>query len=226
MTPDGTTGSQVAPTGQEIEMAQNVFQKLANAIVAMSSLSEQVKTMQEQVNHMQGELDRLRRTNDALEESLSHSRQARQDLEQRNSELSSKLVQVENERNSAQRESQSWQDHANTNDTLYRQAAKERDDAQLRVMELEDQLKAANAKLDAIHEGYRNIFGGQEPPKAVQSTPEPQPKAQDDGPSYFQPEPEQAQPTEPSSAEPSPLKEVDWNQPYRWNAEQGRYENC
>lgn len=202
---DGTTGIPVAPiTEDEMTKVQDILRRAANAIVGMSQLANDVDSLRQQVAQTQDELNKLRRTNDALEESLSHHRQARQELEQR-------LADAEQAKTTAQREADDLRENVAHNNRAiidvrdaYNRAMKDRDDAELRAMEAEDKLKAAEAKLARIAE----VFG----PEAPKPTPEPVKV--------------ESVPTKVEQDTSNPPKvEIDWSRPHHWDHTLGDYVN-
>lgn len=168
MTPNETQGH-MAPSVSEIEQAQSVFARARDAILDLAQLRQDVAGLRDTVNSMQADLDRLRNQNNALEEALTHSRQARHELETRNASLQRDLDEEKRNHDVAVHTRNEQQDRADRAERSLAEARKERDDAQLRVMELEDKLKASDAKLNELQETFRRIFGQIEQPKATPS---------------------------------------------------------
>lgn len=213
------------PSGQDIEQAKNVFQRLADAIVQMTSLHEQVQQMQRDMRQMQDDLERLRRTNDSLEEALSHSRTARQELETKNAELAQNVHELRQGKMTAEGEAKHWQELAQTYE-------RERDEARQRADHYKQegeivakQLMEANEKLDAIQQGFQSIFGNSQP----KATPQPEP-VHHTGPAVEpmtqdQPAPEPVrlgeaeQPRRVYEGEPG----FSWSGPTRWDSERNKY---
>lgn len=173
------------PQPNEIQQAQNVFQRAADAILQLGELRAAVSQLQASVGQMQTDMDTLRRTNNALEEALEHSRAARHELEAKNNQLVSELATAQTELRNASVNRDDWHNRSINLEQQRDEARKERDDAQLRVMDLEDQLKDARKKLDAIREGYASIFGNATP-EAAQPAPVAAPSQHD--PQVFQPQ--------------------------------------
>lgn len=209
---DGTTGIPVAPTAEDISMAQTVFQKAADALVNMSHLANEVAELRQQVQQMNDTLSSLRRQNDSLDEALANSRQRRQELEQ----------QLASARDEAQRE-KARADSAEAKRDAYfnemsgyiedrEQARKERDDAQLRVLELEERVEKAEGQLRDIRNYASQVFGFNTP------APEPQP-APAEGASLGSILPSgEAQPE-------GPPEEPDWGRNTRWSKVHNRWVN-
>lgn len=154
---------QSAPTGQEIEQAKNVFQRLADAIVQMTSLHEQVQQMQSTMNQMKDDLERLRRTNDSLEEALSHSRAARQELETKNAELQRNLDEAQRSQRNAETDANHWQELAKTYERERDEARQRAESESRRADTTQHELTEAKDKLDAIQQGFQSIFGNVQP---------------------------------------------------------------
>lgn len=221
---DGTTGFQVAPiTEDEMGKVHDILRRAADAIVGMSQLKHDVDALSTQVRQLSDDCERLRKANAGLEESLYQARNHRQELE-------SRLAEAEQAKATAQREAQDWQAKANTSDAAYQSAVseldrtrKDRDDAELEAMSLEDQLKSANAMLDKMRGHVENIT-------SLLRVPEPAPAPPTSGSVVQQPA-EAVNPTpapEPTPTEPAPAPvsdEVDWQRPYHWDSASGRYVN-
>lgn len=164
---DGTTAIPVGPiTEDDMSKVHDILRRAADAIVGMSQLKIDVDTLRQQVAQLSDDAERLRKSNAGLEESLWQARNQRQELE-------AKLAEATQAMATAQREAEDWQHNAN-NATAKAQSLgdelastkHDRDEAQLKVMELEDSLKSATDKLAKVKE----IFGIS--PEAVQPKPE------------------------------------------------------
>lgn len=204
MDPDYNQGDRPnvqVPQAEEIRQAQNVFQRAADAILQLGELRSAVADLQRSVSQMQHDMDRLRQTNNSLEEALTHSRAARQELERQNNDLHVELSNVKNELTQVSRDRDYHQQAAQTLEVERNDARKRGDDAELRVMELEDKLKDAEGKLNTLQESFRKIFGQIEQPKAT--PPEPKREYGDLGRPVTDPQPQQEQ----SSGWPIPAPE-------------------
>lgn len=224
---DGTTGFPVAPiTEDEMGKVHDILRRAADAIVGMSQLKADVDHLSAQVRQLSDDCERLRKANAGLEESLYQSRNQRQQLEEQLA--------------SAHRESNDWQDKANkaesnfatlkgTHDDLVvslDMTRKQRDDAELKVMELEDKLKAQGQMLDKIKAVHAEIVGAMQPPQpAANPAPPPSgPVVQQTTEASTPPAPE-PQPTSTQPEDTQPAPEVNWDRPYHWDSFQGRYVN-
>lgn len=213
---DGTTGIQVAPiTEDEMGKVHDILRRAADAIVGMSQLKHDVDQLSTQVRQLSDDCERLRKANAGLEESLYQARNQRHQLE-------ADLAAAEQAKATAQREAADWQSKANNAEASLESVRgelgfvkTERDTAQLKVMELEDQLKSQSAMLDKIKAIHAEIVGAMAP-----SPPPSGPVVQ---------QPAEASPTpapEPTPPEPTPSEpEVDWSRPTHWDSASGRYVN-
>lgn len=217
---DGNMGIQVAPTAEEIMNAQSVFQKAADAIVGLSSLKASVDALQTQVTQMSDELDRLRKQNAGLEESLYQARTHRFELEDKLNKAQAEAAQATQDKASAQRDAEHWQTSCNAALDKLSNTQRQRDDAEYTIIELQDKLKAAEAKLATI----MGVFGVSQAP-AVQAAPNVTAQAMADAPPPAEPTPEPPPMEALSEPEPTPVPEVDWNKPYQWDAVLLRYVN-
>jgi len=149
---DGTTGIQVAPiTEDDMNKVRSILQRAADAIVGASQMADDIAAMKAELAQLRDDADRYRRNAEALEESLSNARVRRQELEGQLSTAIHAQAAAERERDDMTYRERNGREAAAKLETELSQVKHERDDAQLRVMELEDQLKAHASKLDAIH---------------------------------------------------------------------------
>ena len=166
---DRPTGIQVAPTEDEMNSVQDILKRAISAVVGMSQLQADVDMLRSTVSGLQADADRLRNHNESLDEALHQSRMTRNELTSKLAQVETDLRNVSVERDDARKQ----RDIANAKvdnlafdlDTTKR----ERDDALIHVMELEDELKAANAKLDEA----RALFAP-EPVKSTEPAPAPE----------------------------------------------------
>jgi hypothetical protein len=176
MTDTGTMAIQVSPvvpTEDEMNKVQEILKRALDAVVSMSQLKTEVDALRQSVASMQADSDKLRTQNAGLDEALYQSRQARNDLTAKLQDAEHSLVAITQERDTA---SGRYTSVVTENDNLQSKlhhAEQTSDDWELKAMDLEDKLKASEAKLAAIREGYDAIFG--KAPEAVQAAPEPEP---------------------------------------------------
>lgn len=139
-------------TQEDADMAtvRAVFEKASNAIVEASRLGRLVGELEAKVTALAQDLDWLRERNKSLDEQLNYVRKARDEAQEKVHDLEreSRQLRMDYEgecnvtaklRADLEAMTQRWHD-----------ASKERDEAMLREMELQDKLKEATATLDAI----------------------------------------------------------------------------
>lgn len=211
----GTTATQVSP-GQEDAMKiaegfKSLAEKAANAIVDASKLSGELVQLRSEFESLKHDMDYVRARNRELDQNLSEVRQARDkaitDLAERDTTVRNQAVELE-------RASSKVNDLSDRNAALWNEieaVKKERDDHGMKVMELEEALASANAKLAEIEE-FAGKFLGDRKPKA-----EMLPVTQE---TMLEPHPE---PT---------LRRIyqgdegfSYSKPQRWDTEKSRYYN-
>ena len=213
---DGNTAIQVSPTEDEMNHVRDILTRMVNAVVGMSQLQADVEMLRSTVQGLQADSERLRKHNEALDDALFQSRQARNELSTRLGETQHALSEVTQDRDDRKHLNEVNEGRISTLQESLHRAEQERDEAQLRQMELEDQLKAQATKLDAIQEGYRSIFGEATPAvPAVQAVPVPEPSP------VAQHEPV-------SVPEPAPVSTFletseEWRPGYSWDQGRGLY---
>lgn len=145
---NGTTAT-ISPVVQEDEMSKvrELFDRAANAIVQASELAKVVGDLRSEVDGLKRDVERMRNQNEMLDQALTTARQARDNALGKLAETESTLSRTISDRDSAQREADNWQRQANDNAEKLHGVTVERDDAQFHVMELQDALDKANAKL-------------------------------------------------------------------------------
>lgn len=197
---------------------QSIFQRALDAIVGMSKLAAEVEVLRSQVAQLTDDAERLRRANAGLDESLYQARNQRLDLER-------KLAEAEQAKATAQRESNDHAERANKlNDMLQStltdldRVKHDKDTAEYEVLELQDKLKAAEAKVAAIH----TALGIVPTPEVVTPPPPTGPVVQQPTEAATPPTPEPV-PTAPEPTPPEP--EIDWSRPTHWDAARSRYVN-
>lgn len=162
---------QVSPTEDDAVNLSKMFSRAAEAIVQASSLPKQVSDLQAQVSDLQSKLDAAQTHSQELDRTLAETRdqrdQARQELASARQAHADHVAGLNTQLNHAndvinQQEgtiaSRNREIDAVTAER--NDARKERDDHGLHAMEVEDQLKAAQAKLASIQDHFKSVFGG------------------------------------------------------------------
>lgn len=210
---DGPTGFHVAPiTEDDMFKVKDILQRAADAIVGMSQLSADVDMLRQTVSGLQADTERLRSQNNALDEALNYSRGERDRQASKLNETEQRCHNLELE-NHGQMEQLSKLDLANGQLQIDLDLTrKAKDDAEFHNLELEDKLKAAEAKLAKVAELHRVLF----PPEPgieiyhnmiVPSVP---------APTHEPPTPELDPPSQPDTV-------TDWQPGYFWDHDTGKY---
>src|SRR5215467_8346686 len=150
---DGNMATSISPVSEgEMEQIQNLFKKAADTIVAFSSLSGQVEKLQAQVNDLSNQVTRYRNHIDTQDDAMYRLRQERE-------ELTNRATEAEHSRQSAVAEAEQAKQAYNGSqarltdlEALVASLRKDRDDAEYRVIELEDKLKVSEKTLGKFRE--------------------------------------------------------------------------
>lgn len=224
MNDTGPTGIQVAPavpTEDEMTHVQDILKRAINSLVGMSQLQADVDMLRSTVQSLQADTERLRSQNAGLDEALFQSRNARNAA---NAELEATKLALRQAEQDKDHYKHDCELHVSTIQNLSQsleQTKHERDDHGFRVMELEEQVKALQAKLDAIHDGYRSIFGDE--PKAMQ-VPVPIYRSEPtSSTTASEPEPTAIELTKPWSPPPSRRYLDQWEPGAIWDEQEHKY---
>ncbi len=174
---DGNTAIQVSPT-EDTEMAsvRQVFDKALNAIVDMTRLAKQVDSLSRDVSTLSDQVAHLRRQNEWLDEMLAKVRTERDELNHKLVEASHEVSAAKNENESLIHRVASLQSKLDTMTEARHSAEQARDEAQLKIMELEDTVQAHSAKLDKFHAIAKELFPVVETTTQPQTEPTPLPQ--------------------------------------------------
>lgn len=212
----GTTAP-LSPNSQEPDMTgvRAMFDKAINAMVDATKLAHEVGELRKQVFEINESLEYLRKRNAELDGLLHDVRRQRDEaqaelnqVKSENRELHSQIEGLTSSRDSQERVI------AQLNDQLDH-TSKDRDEYGLKAMAAEDRANLAEGKLKDIQATLSKMFPQAEPAN-VHAVNEPAQARYDSPPPVHvesQPEPTHAP------------AEVDWNKPYHWNSETGKYEN-
>lgn len=145
---EGTTAFPVSPFNPEDAMSvQSFMASIADTIVQASQLAKTVKELRWQLDALKDDVDKYHAENVRMDKEIIELRDQRNSARADNENLRETLRRVSDERDSLQRDKEtlsgSYDALASRNDSLcadLAQARKERDDAQMKVMELEDRL--------------------------------------------------------------------------------------
>lgn len=209
---DGPTGFHVAPiTEDDMFKVKDILQRAADAIVGMSQLSADVTALRDTVNMLQADTDKLRGQNNALDEALNYSRGERDRQSALLSEVNAQLHSAVTEKEQVLLQNDKLELANEQYQIDLDLTRKAKDDAEFHNLELEDKLKAAEAKLAKVAELHRSLFPVEAPPwtKPAEPTPEPVPT-----PPYL--------PVEQTEAEWPDSRET-WDTGYYWDHTTGKY---
>jgi chromosome segregation ATPase len=159
------------PTEAEMSTVRSIMERAISGIVSLSQLQVDFDNLKTQVRELSESLERQRNRNSYLDAELSEVRAARDGYKverdkavaDNDSLVSKNEVQAGELRTLAE-------SNARLVDRL-NQANRDRDDAELKAMELEDKLKVAEDKLSEIRDMARSTFGLVEPAPTVVPTP-------------------------------------------------------
>jgi chromosome segregation ATPase len=151
------------PTEAEMSTVRSIMERAISGIVSLSQLQVDFDNLKTQVRELSESLERQRNRNSYLDAELSEVRAARDGYKverdkavaDNDSLVSKNEVQAGELRTLAE-------SNARLVDRL-NQANRDRDDAELKAMELEDKLKVAEDKLSEIRDMARSTFGLVEP---------------------------------------------------------------
>lgn len=145
---DGNIQTTDVPTEEDMNKVRQIFDRGINAIVDASRLASQVQELSNQLDGLRADLDKVRQQNAWLDEQLLRVRQER---DKANADATQARMDFEDASRANGSLKASLEQAASALDSLYQQIAdltRERDDAQLRVMELEDQVSKLKGKIE------------------------------------------------------------------------------
>lgn len=211
---DGPTGFHVAPiTEDDMNRVTSILKRATDAIIGISQLSADVDMLRQTVSSLQTDTERLRSQNNALDEALNYSRGERDRqatlLAQKQDELNKYAAELA--------ETQAKADKLELTNGQYEidldLTRKAKDDAEFHNLELEDKLKAAEAKLTKVAELHRALF-----------TPEPvsDPVTVGEDVSLGYPK-DDGTPKEHAPVEQGPDTRETWEPGYFWDHDTGKY---
>lgn len=171
---DGTTGFQVAPTEDEAMKISDMFTKAANAIVAASTLPQEIQRLRDDVARLTNQLQDSKLHSDALEQTIVELRQQRDEANSRAENYKFDLETTKRTLDNTQAGMDVLRGDVDTISGQLANVKRERDDYGLQVMELEEKFAKSEARLGEIKDRMKQVFGlhEPEPPKAE---PEPVP---------------------------------------------------
>lgn len=225
---------QVSPVKEEdMSFVREVFERMANNVVAATALSTQVQEMQRNVDSLASIVEKLKTDVTYYSDQASAFRRKAEELERDliatrrdRDEISVQLDQEKRATAILRSDAEHSRSHIET-------ITKDRDEAQIKVMELEEELKTSKARIMQVEDFASDILNVIKPDKANEPAALPNPLASgstqnSSGGSALNPFP----PVEhPSTPDPAPSPQVidsnspsfDWSKPYEWSNERNAY---
>jgi vacuolar-type H+-ATPase subunit I/STV1 len=179
---DGTTAT-ISPIVEDSEMShvRSVFDRAANAIVQASELAKQVASLTEQMDLLRKDIEYVRQRNIELDNLLNDVRQARDHAQSEASRLTQTNADLSRENTSLTYERDNLTDKLKTANDTISTLRRERDDAAIEAMRLQEELDKVKAKLDDIVSFAKGLVAEATPtpptpaPEPTPTPPEPQP---------------------------------------------------
>jgi len=192
---DGNTATQVSPIVEEHEVSyiRTVFDKAANAIVQASELAKEVNSLREQVEALRKDMEYVRQRNVELDNLLNDVRQARDHAQAEAHRLTQVNAEITTQNTSLTYERDNLSDKLKTANDTISTLRRERDDAAIEAMRLQEELDKVMVKFNDIVSFAKGLVAENAPPAPVPQ-PEPVPVS----------EPQTGYGYEPPAAPPSP----------------------
>lgn len=174
---DGTTGINVAPVSEdEMNNIRSIFERAANSIVNVSHLHTQVQELAAQVQALKGDVEYYRDRTNQQDAELVYIRGQRDDALREAKALKEAHEVDQIKLGSAHDRIVDLVKELATVVTEKNNISRQRDDAELRVMALEDIVTESEQKLADIRDFAKNLFGlGEKPSEEKPSDPIPFP---------------------------------------------------
>lgn len=133
------------------------FQSIADKVVLASTLPKEVEELRTAVESLKRDVEQYREHMARADEEISNLRRERQQLQDENANLRSQLESIsvdyklaEQRWNTACSERDKWHTDHDTVASALVDARRERDDAQMKIMELEDSVRALSSTIDNV----------------------------------------------------------------------------
>lgn len=151
MTDFGNTGTQVTPNVEqkEINMVRDVFERMANAIVGMSEASATIASIKAELESLKAEIEATRARNRELDDMVAHVRRERDEAIRERDETMQRLNSSTEGWEMSIREVQGLRSDLEAVQADLVVARRDRDDHGMKVLELEDKLKATEVERSA-----------------------------------------------------------------------------
>lgn len=152
MTDIGNTGSQVASNvnEQEINMVREIFEKMANSLVGLSSAAKDIAEMREQLAGLKQDIEHTQARNRELDEMVAHVRRERDEAIASRAEAWEHAEKLNHSIDGLNAEATRLRNDLESTTTQLVEARRDRDDASFKNMELEEKLKERADGFDAM----------------------------------------------------------------------------
>ena len=163
------------PTERDMDYVRKVFEHMANSIVDASKVSNEVATLRSEVEAFRKDVQEMRTKNSYLDEELTRARQERDKIKEDFRNVEAENVSLRNTIGDQEENIQHNNDAIISVRNDYTRAIRERDDAQMRNMELEDKLATEQKRWQSFVDMFKPFMSKdvQLPPQADHSTQEP-----------------------------------------------------
>ena len=168
-----------AVTESDMNFVRSIFERMANSVVEASRAAPELANLRSEVEAFRKDVQEMRTKNSYLDEELTKARSERDAAKRDADEIEDRCVQLITEKDqlvrSLDQKTLDIQDLSRQTSDLRR----ERDDAQMRNMELEDQLKAERDRWSKLQDLFQSL------PTAPTGSVNPAPKSSWDDPISF-----------------------------------------
>jgi DNA repair exonuclease SbcCD ATPase subunit len=142
-------------TSEDANVVSNFFNNVANRIIQASELAKKLDQLQHDFEQLKQEVEKYREDNARLDEEVNRLRAERNDLQSANAQIltdfrnvSQELEHTRTALDTTRRESDTWQSSYNTAWNDLALAKSDRDNANWRVVELEEKLRVVSEERD------------------------------------------------------------------------------
>lgn len=161
---DGNTAIQVSPVTEDtMTNVRQVFQHALDAIVSASTLKGEVDELRKSVQDLQQQVDHYRHTIANYDDQVTRLRDERDAANARVYEAEDRLSTLTKTHNATLVELETLRSRNESQGRTLHEVMKERDEAQFKVLELQDNLKSVTEKLAKIEDFAKQLFP-QSPP--------------------------------------------------------------
>lgn len=172
------TEIRAVPTEAEMSSFRNIFEKVAMTITEAAGLQAAFASMRVELDSLKRDLEEVRDRNRWLDKELNEIRQARDSYRQQKYELENAVAVLKTDNDLLNQTIATLRTANESQQSEIVNLVRDRDDAQLKAMELEDKVASLTGQLEIIKDFARSNFDLVEKPVAIpQVTPTPTPLA-------------------------------------------------